>query len=170
MDTVFDHLIKMKNPLPPLSGTFWADELKLIKKVYVKARKGKSISSLWNRFEFDTKANVTELSLAYLMKNNIYSTASIDGVQIIEIELVNGGGDAIYLSPLVSAGNASVIDGVMFSDDFNSIKIFNLELNKMLYKFAPDIFRNPSETLNQYLLTLQKESGENLERFNNSNE
>ncbi len=170
MDTLMNFQMKLENPLPPITGIFLQDELKIIQSLYQKAKKGKSISQLWNRFEFNRKGMVLELSNKYLDQDNGLIATSNKDIQSFNILLFNRNQDSVLVKPIINHDERSVVDGVFFEGRDFSIKIFNFQLNHMLFRFAGDIFRNPQVTLKEFLLQLQEDTQTSLDRFKNNNE
>jgi hypothetical protein len=146
---------------PAVNKLLWTDEQKQIKKL---GSSGKSEQAyIWKQFNYDHKGNIIGISTDYLNKNS--SARKFDSRMSYAVHFENHKGQRLTIEPLTANSNYGIIDGVKLSFENNSSIIFDQSLNKKMYKFCPDIFKDPKKVLRTFLFALQEESGKQLERL-----
>jgi hypothetical protein len=140
------------------------EEEKIIKKLY-KNRK-KSNSRIWKQFEFDSKGNLIGISKKYLETVNT-TTVPRSGVEEYKIRIRNKLENIIEIELLRSVKDLTIIDGIRIKNENGELVIFNSVINYKFHKFAPQIFRDPNFVVLDFLQSVQKDSGEQIERVVN---
>jgi len=158
----------MNNPLPPISGIFYSDEFKTLKRIYKQAQSNNETEGLWSYFEFDGAGNVIGISPAYLYSLNAKSLTGEKNFEDYSIILRNNADEAIFINILTNAKKPLLLEGISIKYDQRKITIFNFEINSLLHKFVPELISDPRELIQLYLEELQKESDKGLIRFETS--
>ena len=155
----------MNNPLPPISGIFFADEFKTLKRIYKSAQSNGELEGLWSYFEFDGAGNVVGISQAYLYTLSAKSLTDEKNFEDYSIILRNNNDEAIFIDILTSAKLPLLLEGISIKHEERKINIYNFEINSLLHKFVPELMSDPRELIQLYLVELQKESDKGLTRF-----
>jgi len=155
----------MNNPLPPISGTFYSDEFKTLKRIYKQAQSNNETEGIWTYFEFDSDGNVVGISQTYLSTLSTKSLTDDKNFEDYSIILRNNEDEAIFIDILTNADKPLLLEGISIKYDQRKITIFNFEINSLLHKFVPELISDPRELIQHYLEELQKESYKGLTRF-----
>lgn len=155
----------MNNPLPPITGIFYADEFKALKRIYKEAQANSKAAGIWSYFEFDAAGNVVGISPTYLYtlsETNLIDSKNFESYSIL---LRNNDDESIFIDILTSDKKPLLLEGISIRQDERKINIFNFEINSLMHKFVPELIFDPRDLIQEYLKELQKESDKALIRF-----
>jgi len=155
----------MNNALPPITGIFYADEFKALKRIYKEAQTNAQTDGIWSYFEFDAAGNVVGISPAYLYTLTATSLINDKNFESYSILLRNNDDESIYIEILTSSKKPLLLEGICIRHDNRKINIYNFEINSLLHKFVPELISDPRVLVQEYLEELQKESDKGLIRF-----
>lgn len=164
LDSLLMMQLRMGNPLPPMNGLFWEDELKQLKKEFKAS--GSSLSVWCIPFEFDGAGNVVDVSQEHLASFSEKKTLSSKKLENYTMSIRNNQEDVVFIEVLTSNQEATFLEGLQFRSGDKRCKIFNFELNTVLNKFAPQLVEDPSKLIEIYLRNFQEFTGRSLQRFN----
>lgn len=171
---VFDELdilvlnqCKASNPLPTISGLFFLDELKALKKIY--REQSANQNSVKNCFEFDKSGNVVSISEAYLNEFTEEAFKSKKMVDDFSIAIRNKNDDVIFVKPIIHPSELQLIEGLMFKSGDKKVKIFSFELNRCFSKFVPNLVADPDELILNFVTKIKDQSGFDLNRISTKN-
>jgi hypothetical protein len=165
LDSIVGRQCMMNNPLPAITGIFYADEFKALKRLYKSATGRGETSGIWTCFDYDASGNVVEISRAYLqtlVPDQLLSSGMFSAYSIV---IYNNAGESVFVDVLSSGDKAPLMEGASFRTAANKANIYNFELNSLLHKFVPELFSDPRELIRNYLVTLQTEADRELVRF-----
>lgn len=141
----------------PVNSTFYSDEIKLLKKL--QKSDDRELQKIWAQFIYDQKGQVESFSSRYVKKFIGESSSE-------HVELSNTQNEIIYIEAISTELNEA-ISGVRIHQNNQELVVFNEDLNKMLFKFAPESFPSPEKVFENYLLNLALASDKGLQRFEN---
>ena len=165
LDSLLMMQAKAGNPLPPLSGIFLADELKVLKKKYKETADAGTESSVCHGFDFDHNGNVTGISRSYLMAFSNRKTKAVKNLSDYTLSIRNKDEDVVFVDVLTTASKNSIMEGLQFKSGDRKCIVFNFEINQLFSKFAPELVADPQHLINSYLHSLQESSGKSFARF-----
>jgi len=163
LDSILMMQVKMGNPLPSLTGMFYPDELKSLKKIHKES--GTSDGGLQCGFDYDAHGNVAELSHAYLAGFSTKKTRAVKKIEDYSLTIRNKNDDVVFLEVLTTSSKSPIMEGIQFSSGDKRCVVFNFELNRILNKFAPELVSDPERLLMDYILALQEISAKPFARF-----
>lgn len=144
--------------MAPLNGVFYDDEIKILKKFY--NRNDLASADLWKQLEYNDKGYAVGVSADYLTKNDFSSSNA-------NVSLLNDKGQTLKFEA-IEISIDEIVSGVKLSMDGHELVVFSRSLNKMLFKFAPELFPDPELVFTNFLLNLQDSAGKDLDRFSNN--
>ena len=165
LDSLFIDQAIFGNPMPILSGLFYSDEFKALKKIRKRDDADSKNNALWNCFEFDNSNNVVEVSRQYLYTLSHKNLTKEKGISNSTMSIRNYEGDLIFIEILIPVEYPAIIEGISIKYNDMKARIYNFEINAVLNKFVPELMANPEELIIDYLLALQKQYDCELSRF-----
>jgi hypothetical protein len=165
LDSLLMMQAKAGNPLPPLSGIFYSDELKFLKKKYKESLEAGGESALCHGFDFDHNGNLTGISRSYLMAFTNRKTKTVKNLSDYTLSIRNNNDDVVFIDVLTTASVNSLVEGLQFKSGDHKCVVFNFEINQLFSKFAPELVADPHQLISVYLLALQSTSGKSFTRF-----
>jgi len=165
LDSLMIKQCMMNNPLPAITGIFYADELKALKRINKTALANNEYTGISSFFEFDKDGNVVEISRAHLGDLSPKSLNKDKNFEEYSILVRNNNNEVIFIDILTSARKPLLLEGISVKHEERKINIYNFEINSLLHKFVPELIADPRELIQSYLVELQKESDKGLVRF-----
>lgn len=165
LDSLMFWQVELNNPRPALSGIFFGDEIKSLKKLYKELPENELIADLLDCFEFDHEGNLLELSRVWLDDCNPSENNRKKGIAESTILIRNNEEDALFLDVLTHEDSNSFIEGAKLTWNHKSCRVFSFELNTLLHKFVPDIASDPQVLISNYLVELNSYSAKPFGRF-----
>ncbi|MBI3135347.1 MAG: hypothetical protein HYZ14_11790 [Bacteroidetes bacterium] len=165
LDSILMMQSKAGNPMPPLSGIFFPDELKHLKRKYKEALASGTEDPLCRNLDFDHSGNVAGISQSYLMTFNNRKTNAVKNLDDYTLSIRNQNDDVVFIDILTTGGKYPMMEGLQFKSGEKKCTVFNFELNHLFSKFAPGLVEDPQKLINEYLLALQDSAGKPLARF-----
>ena len=165
LDSLLMMQAKAGNPLPPLNGIFFADELKCLKKQYLKSTESSDEEGICKSFDFDHNGNVSGISRSYLMTFSTRKTATIKNLQDYTMSIRNNNEEVVFVDVLTTGSKNPVMEGLQFKSGDRKCAVFNFEINYLFSKFVPELVADPKQLINEYLLVLQESSAKPFARF-----
>jgi hypothetical protein len=171
LDSIVGRQCLMNNPLPAITGIFYADEFKALKRLYKSAMANGEVSGLWSCFDYDASGNVVEISRTWLQTLDAEQHISSGLFSSYSIVIYNNSGEAVFIDVLSSNENTPLMEGLCFRSGSppdagkNKASIYNFELNSLFHKFVPELVADPRELIRNYLEALQVQADRELMRF-----
>jgi hypothetical protein len=163
LDSLIMIQCKLGNQRPSLSGIFFQDELKYLKKLY-KENDG-SQDVLTAAFEFDPQGNVTEISKSYLDGYNSKRTNQAKNIQDYTLSIRNKDESLVFVEVLTNGAKYPLIEGLKFKSGDKTSVIFNFDLNRLFHKFVPELVADPEKLILEYIAALQSVSSKPFTRL-----
>ena len=168
LDSIVILQCDIQNPIPPITGLFYADEFKALKRLRKTAVSNNQPEGIWTCFEYDESGNVAEISRVYLSALNSKNLLTHRLFEDYTITVRNNSNDAVFVDVLIGTNEHELLEGLCFRQGDKKVNIFNLEMNSLFHKFTPELVSDPRILIQLYLGELQKESTKCLDRFETS--
>lgn len=156
---------KMGNPLPGISGIFFPDELKHLKKLYKESLTAGQEESVCKGFDFDHNGNVAGISRNYLTGFGTRKTNDIKNLESYTLSIRNQQEDVVFIEVLTHGSKYPMLEGLQFKCGDKKCVVFSFELNRLFCKFVPELVADPDYLITEYLHALQEATGKPLARF-----
>lgn len=163
LDSIVMIQCKLGNQRPSLSGIFFQDELKHLKKMH--KENGGNQDLLISVFEFDPHGNVTEISKSYLDGYSSKRTIQLKNIQDYTLSIRNKDEAIVFIEVLTNGAKYPLIEGLKFKSGDKTAIIFNFELNRLFHKFVPELVADPEKLILEYVAALQSLSDKPFSRL-----